>query len=208
MAAEQDTTQAATAIADAPETTTTTNTTASEPTTTEKAAEDTAATGGKPATEDKPVAEDVSTDAAATTKPAATTEGVSTATATATSPFSKLADRLAKITKDTDYSEMWGVDLNTVEPSSHIPTKVVLQKFLRANNGDMDAAAKQLTSALEWRKKVQAPALVTKTFDENKYQGLGYMTVHKDEQGKETVITWNIYGAVKDNKKTFGDVQE
>jgi hypothetical protein len=33
--------------------------------------------------------------------------------------------------------------------------------------------------------------------------------VHKDEEkGKETVITWNVYGAVKDNKKTFGDVEE
>jgi phosphatidylinositol transfer protein SFH5 len=35
---------------------------------------------------------------------------------------------------------------------------------------------------------------------------MGYVTTHKDGD-KETVITWNIYGAVKDNKKTFGDVE-
>lgn len=103
---------------------------------------------------------------------------------------------------------MWGVALNIADPDAHVPTKVVLQKFLRANALDADAAAKQLTSALEWRKKMDAPKLVEQTFDEEKYRGLGYMTVHKDEQGVETVITWNVYGSVKDNKKTFGDIDE
>ena len=120
-------------------------------------------------------------------------------------PFSKLAARLPEIIKSAAHGEMWGVELSSAE---HVPTKVVLQKFLRANNGDAAAAEKQLTSALEWRKKLQPTALVADTFDESKYGGLGYVTVHKDDKGKETVITWNVYGAVKDNKKTFGDVQE
>ncbi|KAF5138958.1 Phosphatidylinositol transfer protein sfh5 [Metarhizium anisopliae] len=102
---------------------------------------------------------------------------------------------------------MWGVDLST--DSAHAPTQVVLYKFLKANNNDVAAAEKQLTSALEWRKKIQAGKLVTEPFDESKFGDLGFVTVHKDANGeKETVITWNIYGAVKDKKATFGNVDD
>ncbi|RSL47356.1 hypothetical protein CEP53_009961 [Fusarium sp. AF-6] len=120
-------------------------------------------------------------------------------------PLTKLNARLDDIFTKTSYKEMWGVELSNID---HVPTKVVLQKFLRANNGDPAAAEKQLTSALEWRKKVNPTALVTETFNKKKFEDLGFVTVHKGESGKETIITWNIYGAVKDNKATFGNVQE
>lgn len=120
-------------------------------------------------------------------------------------PLEKLAAKLPEIIKKTDHTEMWGVEL--VE-KDHLPTQVILQKFLRANDNDVAAAEKQLTDALEWRKKVQPASLVSETFDKKKFGDLGYVTVHKDEAGKETVITWNIYGAVKDNKATFGNVEE
>ncbi|RSL57060.1 hypothetical protein CEP54_008476 [Fusarium duplospermum] len=120
-------------------------------------------------------------------------------------PLTKLNARLDDIFTKTSYKEMWGVQLSNID---HVPTKVVLQKFLRANNGDPAAAEKQLTSALEWRKKMNPTSLVTETFDKKKFDDLGFVTVHKGESGKETIITWNIYGAVKDNKATFGNVQE
>ncbi|KAF7544429.1 hypothetical protein G7Z17_g9953 [Cylindrodendrum hubeiense] len=120
-------------------------------------------------------------------------------------PVIKLNARLADIIATASHSEMWGVQLSNIE---HVPTKVVLQKFLRANNDDVAAAEKQLISALEWRKKMQPGSLVTETFDKNKFNDLGFITVHKDEAGKETIITWNVYGAVKDNKVTFGNVEE
>lgn len=119
-------------------------------------------------------------------------------------PLTKLSARLPEIIKSTAHSEMWGVQLG--DPDSHVPTKVVLQKFLRANNGDAAGAEKQLTAALEWRKKMNPPALVGDSYEEAKFGGLGYVTVHKDEAGKETVVTWNIYGAVKSFKTTFGDL--
>lgn len=59
---------------------------------------------------------------------------------------------------------MWGVEFR----AGHAPTQVILQKFLRANDGD--------AAALAWL--------------------------------REMVVTWNIYGAVTDNKATFGDVDE
>ena len=120
-------------------------------------------------------------------------------------PLAKLTSRLPEITKQADYSEMWGVDLSA---DGHAPTQVVLLKFLRANNNDVAAAEKQLTSALEWRKKMQPAKLASETFDSKKFGDLGFVTVHKEDPGKETVITWNIYGAVKDNKATFGNVED
>lgn len=121
------------------------------------------------------------------------------------SPVAKLNARLADITAAAGHSEMWGVQLSDIE---HIPTMVVLQKFLRANNNDVAAAEKQLTSALEWRKKMQPGSLVTQSFEKKKFEDLGFVTIHKADDGKETIITWNIYGAVKDNKATFGNVEE
>lgn len=118
--------------------------------------------------------------------------------------LSKLSTRLPEIIKSVGHSEMWGVQLG--DPNSHVPTKVVLQKFLKANNDAVASAEKQLTEALEWRKKTNPAALIDGSYDESKFGGLGYLTTHKDDAGKETVVTWNIYGAVKDFKATFGDL--
>lgn len=148
------------------------------------------------------------------TKPAAEAPAAEASTgagsATPATPFAKLAGRLSVIVKDVGYGEMWGVDLQADNVDGHVPTKVVLQKFLRANNNDPELAEQQLVSALSWRKEFEPTQLVGEVFDEKKYDGLGFVTVHKgkEEKDRETVITWNIYGAVKDNKKTFGDVKE
>ncbi|KFA55723.1 hypothetical protein S40293_08344 [Stachybotrys chartarum IBT 40293] len=122
-------------------------------------------------------------------------------------PLAKLAQRLPDILTKANHTEMWGVELKDVQ---HAPTQVILTKFLRANNNDPVAAEQQLTSALEWRKEINPSALVTQTFSKTKFADLGFVTVHKDDadSNKTVVITWNIYGAVKDKKATFGDVDD
>lgn len=121
-------------------------------------------------------------------------------------PLTKLANRLDEIKKAADHDEVWGVTLSNLD---HAPTAVVLQKFLRANDQDVTLAEKQLTSTLEWRKKTNPTALLDeKVYDRSKFGDLGYVTEHKDDKGKEVVITWNVYGAVKDNKATFGNIKE
>jgi phosphatidylinositol transfer protein SFH5 len=146
---------------------------------------------------------------AETTAPAASASAAAAPSAPAASapetPLSKLNAALPGLVARAGHTEMWGVELSNLD---HIPTKVVLQKFLRANNGDPKAAEQQLFNALEWRKKMQPASLVNKKFEKKQFQDLGFVTTHKDASGKETVITWNIYGAVKDNKATFGDVDE
>jgi hypothetical protein len=153
--------------------------------------------------------EPISKDAPETASEAAPDATVAPAAPAAPeTPLTKLTARVPDILKKADHTEMWGVELAGEEKLAAAPAQVVLQKYLRANNDDVAAAEKQLTSALEWRKKMQPLELIDETFDKKKFGNLGYVTTHKNEKGEETVITWNVYGAVKDNKTTFGDVTE
>ncbi|KAI9933301.1 hypothetical protein ASPWEDRAFT_43075 [Aspergillus wentii DTO 134E9] len=118
----------------------------------------------------------------------------------------QLFGRLPAILSSTGHEEMWGVSL---KDSDDIPTVNVLIKFLRANEGNVKLAEEQLTKALEWRKLMKPVALAESgSYSASKFGGLGYLTVYKDAEGKETVTTWNIYGAVKDIPATFSNADE
>ncbi|KAF9872210.1 cral trio domain protein [Colletotrichum karsti] len=137
-------------------------------------------------------------------KPAAATE--KPAEEKAKTPLISLFEKLPGILDAAKHKEMWGVQLTD---NTHVPTTVVLQKFLRANDGDVVKAADQLQKALEWRRDTNPGKLLDDVaFDKKKFDELGYVTTHKDSEGKETIITWNIYGAVKDKQATFGNVDE
>jgi hypothetical protein len=127
-----------------------------------------------------------------------------TATASASTPLSKLFAELPSIIKEADYSEIWGV---TLTDETHIPSTIILEKFLCANDKDVAKAKAQLTEALKWRKKMEPLKLLEKEYDAAKFGDLGFVTVY-DVKGKKEIVTWNIYGAVKDVKGTFGDVKE
>jgi hypothetical protein len=68
-----------------------------------------------------------------------------------------------------------------------------------------------LLGALKWRKEFKPLEVKDQVFDKTKFQGLGYVTHLKNVPGspnEEDIATFNIYGAVKDTKKTFGDLDE
>lgn len=127
--------------------------------------------------------------------------------APAGTPLSKFFAELPSIIKEAEYKEIWGVELSE---DSHVPTTIILEKFLRANAKDVAKAKAQLIEALKWRKKIQPTDLLTNTeFDATKFGGLGYVTIYpKSASHDKEIVTWNIYGAVKDNKATFGNVEE
>ena len=106
--------------------------------------------------------------------------------------------------------KMWGVNLSA--DKADIPTRVILQKFLRANKNSVDPAEKQLLATIKWREEFFTPdGRVKGTWDEAKFKGLGWITeeqVKVDEGTEDVVVAWNIYGAVKDIDATFGDVEE
>jgi hypothetical protein len=172
----------------------------------EAAAAEAAPTGSAPveatlapaAEEPKTTTAQVPSDAAA-----AKSEGDSKPTVTA---LSKLFAELESITAAAEYREMWGVELSDEQ---HVPSAVVLEKFLRANNKDVAKAKAQLTEALKWRKRVQPAKLLDTEFDPAKFGGLGYVTIYpKSDTHEKEILTWNIYGAVKNAKATFGNVEE
>lgn len=120
--------------------------------------------------------------------------------------LTEFLEALPSILTECEHSEMWGVQLRA-DPT-HIPTVIVLQKFMRANPGELEKAKTQFTEALKWRKKMNPTKLADDVYhDRSKFGGLGYITVYGEGEKKE-VVTWNIYGAVKDIKSTFGDVEQ
>lgn len=112
--------------------------------------------------------------------------------------------------KAHEHPEIWGVTL--ADPSTHVPSQIVLQKFLNANDGDVANARDQLSKTLDWRKKMQPLELIKQSFSKEKFGGLGYVTVHSTEGGGEgtakEIFTWNVYGNVKSIDVTFGDLDE
>jgi hypothetical protein len=118
--------------------------------------------------------------------------------------------QLWAIAKANGHPEIWGVTL--ADPETHVPTHIILQKYLNANDGDLTKAKDQLTKTLEWRAKTKPLELAKKAFSKAKFGGLGYVTKYLQEgsaepEGKE-VFTWNIYGGVKSMDETFGKIEE
>lgn len=90
---------------------------------------------------------------------------------------------------------------------------MILQKFLRANEGQLAGAKAQLLAALKWRKSYNPLAAKDEVFSKAKFGGLGYVTkvrgalLGAQKSGnEEDVVVFNIYGAAaKNSKETFGD---
>lgn len=156
-------------------------------------------------------------ETAATPAPAAATSAAPEATKekdAADAPAAAEKTGVAKlweVCQAHEHKEIWGVTLQ--DPSSDVPTEIVLTKFLNANDGDVPKAVDQLTKTLDWRNKMKPLELLKKSFSRAKFGGLGYVTNHseaadsKDPALKE-VFTWNIYGNVKSMEETFEDLQQ
>ena len=121
-------------------------------------------------------------------------------------PLSKLYSEVGELTKQAEHNEVYGIVLT---PENEFQTKLILQKFLRANQGDLEKAKAQLLDALKWRKEFDPIKAADETFEKARFEGLGYILQLEgvpESLNKRDVVTFNIYGAVKDNKKTFGDL--
>ncbi|KAI0473371.1 CRAL/TRIO domain-containing protein [Xylariaceae sp. FL0804] len=120
---------------------------------------------------------------------------------------------LWKVAQAHSHPEIWGVTL--ADPASHVPSQIVLQKYLNANDGDVLKARDQLTKTLDWRADMKPLDLIQQTFSATKFGGLGYITEYaadKEElKGKpeaREIFTWNVYGNVKSIDETFGKLDE
>ncbi|KAI5843597.1 phosphatidylinositol transfer protein SFH5, partial [Tricharina praecox] len=97
----------------------------------------------------------------------------------------------------------------TPEAGPTFGTALILQKFLRANANDVAKAFSQLKDTMVWRKGFfSADGESSKGWSETKFKGIGYVNTIKHKSGVEKVVSWNIYGATKDIKATFGGLDE
>jgi len=155
------------------------------------------------------VVESETTPASAVPEPETETQSTSPAwpELAADHPLSKLSADLPAILEETGYDEVYGLKLSD---ATSFHTKLILQKFLRANANDLAKAKEQLLGTLKWRKEYQPLKAVEEQHSKDKFGGLGYVTVLSSVPGssnEKDVVTFNIYGAVKDNQKTFGDIE-
>jgi len=123
-------------------------------------------------------------------------------------PLAKFCSDLKAIRDEIGHNEVYGIDISN---SNSFHTKLILQKFLRANADDLDKAKEQLQLTLQWRKEFRTLEQVKASHGIAKFGGLGYVTVMEgvpESPNEKDVVTFNIYGAVDDNKKTFGDIEE
>jgi hypothetical protein len=121
-------------------------------------------------------------------------------------PLSNFCSELESIRSAADYHEVYGVDISD---SNSFHTKLILQKFLRANANDIEKAEEQLLATLKWRKEFQPLEQLKASHNKESFGGLGYVMIIDGVPGssnEKDVVTFNLYGAVKDNKKVFGDL--
>jgi hypothetical protein len=122
-------------------------------------------------------------------------------------PLTKFYDIVDELVQQSGHDEIYGVKL---AKSNEFHTKLILQKFLRANANDLEKAKEQLLETLKWRKEFDPTKAASEQFDKTKFDGLGYIIEVEgvpESENKKDIVTFNIYGAVKDNKATFGDLE-
>ena len=144
--------------------------------------------------------------ATATAGPGGATNSGASEKPLATNPIQQLWSSA----KSHGHPEIWGVQL--ADPETHVPSQIVLQKYLNANDGEVTKAKEQLIKTLDWRKESQPLELLQKRYSPHKFDGLGYVTTYGSSDPREPtsqeVFTWNIYGIVKDMDSTFGVLQD
>jgi hypothetical protein len=121
--------------------------------------------------------------------------------------LTKFYDVFEDLVKESAHDEVYGIHLTKSNP---FHTKLILQKFLRANQNDLDKAKQQLLDTLKWRKEFDPVKAASESFDKTRFGGLGYVLevegVPESKNAKD-IVTFNIYGAVQDKKATFGDLE-
>ncbi|KAI5951190.1 SFH5 [Candida jiufengensis] len=104
-----------------------------------------------------------------------------------------------------DYDEIFGYRINTNEkPHVNVPVRnEILLKYLAADKYDLELAKKRIINCLNWRNKFQPlHAAFEEKFD-SELNELGVITNFNNTGANLKIITWNLYGNLKNPKKIF-----
>eukprot|EP00123_Amoebidium_parasiticum_P011221 comp20584_c0_seq1/m.26510 comp20584_c0_seq1/g.26510 ORF comp20584_c0_seq1/g.26510 comp20584_c0_seq1/m.26510 type:complete len:371 (-) comp20584_c0_seq1:207-1319(-) len=96
--------------------------------------------------------------------------------------------------------ELWAASLSDLENSFGVKEKVVLLKYLRAREFEMEKSLEMIVNTLKWRKEFNVKALSGETFP-SAFDSLG--CVYGTDRNNQPV-TYNFYGTL-DSKAVFED---
>ncbi|KAI5965467.1 SFH5 [Candida theae] len=122
--------------------------------------------------------------------------------------LSKLIDTLPQILcklDNPDYDEIFGYRINTSD-KPHVNVNIrneILLKFLAADNYDLQLSTQRLIKCFNWRNKFQPLHAAFKEEFDPELNSLGVITDFAEANANLHVITWNLYGNLKNPKKIF-----
>lgn len=100
--------------------------------------------------------------------------------------------------------DFWGVPIDPLKGDAEdARVDVILVKFIRARNSDIEAAQTQLIDTLKWRHTFKASETVNEVFPDEVFGKLCH-NFGKDKDGRP--ISYNVYGGDQDLKAIFGDL--
>jgi len=112
-----------------------------------------------------------------------------------TEAYAGKEDKLSPIT-------LWGVKIDPANPKD-ARASVILVKFVRARNLNVDEAQKMLIETLRWREEFKVNEVIQEEFPAEIFGKLGRVYGHDKENRP---IVYNLYGANQDLNAVFGDV--
>ena len=107
-------------------------------------------------------------------------------TSVTTATIDEVLSRLPSITAKAGHNELYNIDITQADSA---PVKLIVGKYLRARNNNVEEACKAIEETLIWRKEFQPRKAAYEEQHGDKFDGIGYNTVLGDD-----VVVWNIYG--------------
>ncbi|KAG2222134.1 hypothetical protein INT45_007570 [Circinella minor] len=114
----------------------------------------------------------------------------------------KTAFQLKEEEEEPELYTLWGISLD--KDSTDEKLDVLLIKFLRARELDLDQASKMLSDSIAWRKEFKTDSILNEEFDDTIFGGVGY--IHKNDK-EDRPVCYNFYGEL-DQEAVFGDIQK
>ncbi|KAI0825493.1 CRAL/TRIO domain-containing protein [Irpex lacteus] len=99
---------------------------------------------------------------------------------------------------------LWGIEIDPSNPTKDARVSVVLVKFLRARELNVQEAQTMLVATLKWRQEFKIDELLSEEFPEDVFGGVGRVFGH-DKEGRP--VTYNVYGGGLDMNPVFSDVK-
>ncbi|KAF8315464.1 hypothetical protein DL93DRAFT_2079271 [Clavulina sp. PMI_390] len=99
--------------------------------------------------------------------------------------------------------DLWGVKIDPGRVDD-ARVSVVLAKFVRATDLNVQKATERLIATLKWREEFNIEGLLTETFPEDIFGNIGYI-FGRDKEGRP--LTYNVYGGDVKLEEVFKDLE-